>query len=152
MAGIDIDYAAIYQQLPISVMLLTPDFVVLDANQAYLDATGRARDQLIGRNVFEAFPDNPADPLSTGVQDSKASLARVMATGKADVRSFERYDVEVPGSPGVYETRYWNSVNAPVFGADGKIVLIAHHLEEITKHVNRLLAGLNKEAAGEARE
>lgn len=146
MTVTSIDYAAIFQQFASPVLLLTPDFVVADANQAYLDATRRTRDQLLGRNIFEAFPDNPADPHSSGVQDSKASLSRVLATGKSDVRSFQRYDVEVPGRPGVYEPRYWNSSNAPVFGPDGQIALITHCLEEITARVRRFLEGLQDDA------
>ena len=137
-----IDYAAVFQQFSGPVLLLTPEFVVADANQAYLDATGRTRDQLLGRNIFAAFPDNPSDAHASSVQDSKASLSRVLATGKPDFRSFQRYDVEVPGRPGVYETRYWNSNNAPVFGPDGRIVLITHQLEEITERVRRFLRGL----------
>jgi PAS domain-containing protein len=128
------------------VLLLTPDFVVADANQAYLDATNRTRDQVLGRNIFDVFPDNPSDPHATGVQDSKASFSRVLATGKSDVRSFQRYDVEVPGRPGVYEARYWNSSNSPVFGSDGQIVLITHCLEEITARVRRFLQGLQGDA------
>jgi PAS domain S-box-containing protein len=147
MASLEIDYAAVYRQLPLSVLLLTPEFVVADANQAYLDATGRTREELLGRNVFAAFPDNPADPHATGVRQAMASLRRVLATGKPDVNSFQKYDVEVEGSPGVYETRYWNSINAPVFGPDGQIVLIAHHLDEITERVGRFLEGLQDEGA-----
>lgn len=140
-----IDYVAVFQQFSSPVLLLTPDLVVADANQAYLGATGRTRDQLLGRNIFAAFPDNPSDAHASGVQDSKASLSRVLATGKPDFRSFQRYDVEVPGSPGVYETRYWNSNNAPVFGPDGQIVLITHQLEEITERVRKFLRGLQDE-------
>jgi PAS domain-containing protein len=152
MADSEIDYAAVYVQLPMSVLLLTPDFVVVDANQSYLDATRRTRDELIGRDVFEAFPDNPADRHATGVQNSKASLRRVLATGKRDVNSFQRYDVEVEGSPGKYESRYWNSVNAPVFGPDGKIIMISHHLEDITEHVRRFMDGLKNEPVAEGSE
>lgn len=149
MTGFDIDYAAVYRQLPLPVLLLTPEFVIADANQAYLAATGRSREQLVGRNAFGAFPDNPADPHASGVQDSVASLSRVMATGEPDVRSFQKYDVEVPGRPGVYAARYWNLVNAPVFGPDRQIVLIAHCLEEITERVQRFLEGLKEDAAAE---
>ena len=150
MTGPDIDYLAVYRQLPIPVLLLTPEFVVADANEAYLVATGRTREELVGHNVFAAFPNNPADPLATGVQDSMASLDRVLQTGKPDVRSFHKYDVEVPGQPGVYAPRYWNSVNAPVFGPDGQIVLIAHCLEEITDRVGRFMEGLKSEEGGES--
>jgi PAS domain-containing protein len=144
LTGPDIDYAAAYRQLPFPVLLLTPEFVVADANQAYLVATGRTRDQLVGRNVFDAFPDNPTDPHATGVHDARESLGRVLMTGKPDVRSFQKYDVEVPGRPGLFATRYWNSVNAPVFGPDGQIVLITHCLEEITERVRRFLSGLKE--------
>jgi PAS domain-containing protein len=131
------------------VLLLTPEFVVADANQAYLVATGRPRDELVGHNVFDAFPDNPEDPHSTGVQDSRESLDRVLKTGEPDVRSFQRYDVQVPGSTGAFAPRYWNAVNAPVFGSDGQIVLITHILEEITARVNRFLEGLKADTADE---
>jgi PAS domain S-box-containing protein len=141
MAGPDIDFAAIYRQLPLAVLLLTPEYVIADANQAYLDLTGRSREQLVGRNAFAAFPDNPANPHATS-DDSKASLARVLATGKPDVKSIQRYDVEVEGSPGEYQTRYWNVINAPVFGPDGQIALIIHHLDEITERVDKFIAGL----------
>jgi len=147
MTGLEVDYAAVYRQLPFPVLLLTAEFVIADANQAYLDATGRTREQLVGRNAFDTFPDNPADPHTTAVHDSKASLARVLATGKADIRSFQKYDVEVPGRPGVFAPRYWNSVNAPVFGPDGQVVLITQCLEEITERVNRFLAGLKDDDA-----
>jgi PAS domain-containing protein len=140
----EIDYAEVYRQLPRPNLLLTPEYVVADANQAYLKATGRTREQLVGRDVFTAFPDNPADPHATGVRDSSVSLAKVLTTGKPDVRSFQKYDVEVPGRPGAYETRYWNVVNAPVFGPDGQIVFIVHCLEEITERVNNLLDGLKE--------
>jgi PAS domain-containing protein len=147
LPGPNIDHEAVYRQLPLPVLLLTPEFVIVDANEAYLAATGRTREQLVGLNVFDAFPDNPADSHASGVQDSKASLGRVLATGKADVRSFQKYDVEVPGSPGQFAARYWNTVNAPVFGPDGHIVQITHILEEITDRVRRFLEGLNQDEA-----
>jgi len=149
MTGPHIDYLAAFRQLPVPILLLTREFVIADANEAYQVATERSREELVGHNVFDAFPNNPADPYATGVQDSIASLSRVLQTGKPDVRSFQKYDVEVPGQPGLYAPRYWNAVNAPVFGPDGHIVLIAHCLEEITQRVNRFLEGLRREKGEE---
>jgi hypothetical protein len=54
-----------------------------------------------------------------------------------------RYDVEVPGRPGVFEQRYWCPVNAPVFGPDGRVVMIAQCVEEITERVQRFVGGLS---------
>lgn len=142
MTGPHIDYAAIYRDLPIPVLLLTPEFVIADANLAYLQVAGRTREQLLGRNIFDAFPDNPSDPGATGVHHLSVSLARVLATGKPDAISLQQYDVEVPGCPGVFAKRYWCPVNAPVFGPDGRVVLIAHCVEEITERVSKFIEGL----------
>lgn len=145
MTGPDIDYVEVYRHLPRPNVLLTPEFEIADVNQAYLDATDRTREQLVGRDIFDAFPDNPADPHATGVHESIGSLAKVLTTGKPDFLSFLKYDVEPPGSPGEYAARYWNVVNSPVFGPDGQVVLIVHCVEEITERVNKFLEGLKKE-------
>jgi hypothetical protein len=39
-----------------------PHFRITDVTLAYLRAAGSTRDELLGRNVFDAFPDNPSDP------------------------------------------------------------------------------------------
>jgi len=142
MTGPQIDYSEVYRQLPIPVLLLTPDFVIADMNMAYLRAARRKREELLGRNLFEAFPDDPSDPGATGVRNLSASLRRVLATGEPDALALQKYDVEVPGIPGLFEKRYWNPVNAPVFGPDGRLVLIAHCVEEITERVGKFIRAL----------
>ena len=152
MTGPEIDYAAAYRDLPIAVVLLTPEFEMADVNLAYLQVTGRTREELLGRNIFDAFPDNPSDPDANGVRELSASLARVLVTGKPDALSMQRYDAEVPGCPGVYAQRYWCPVNAPVFGPDGHVVLIAHCVEEITDRVSKFMHGLMDSNARERYE
>ena len=142
----EIDFEAVYRQLPIPVLLLTPEFAVADANLAFLSKAGRTREELLGRNVFDAFPDNPSDPSATGVREVSASLRRVLAAGAPDSLSLQKYDVEVPGRPGVFARRYWNPVNAPVFGPDGRLVLIANCVEEITDRLRRFIGGLTANA------
>jgi PAS domain-containing protein len=142
MTGPQIDYAAVLRDLPIPVALLSPEFDLVDMNLAYLQVAGRTREELLGRNVFDAFPDNPEDPTATGVHDLSASLGRVLVTGKPDALSLQRYDVEIPGSPGQFEQRYWCPVNAPVFGPDGEVVLLVHCVEEVSDRVSKFIAGL----------
>jgi hypothetical protein len=87
-------------------------------------------------------PDDPADPGATGVSDLVESLHRVLATGEPGALLFQPYDVEVPGMPGMFSRRYFCPVNAPVFGADGRVVLIVQLVEEITDKVRRFVDGL----------
>jgi PAS domain-containing protein len=142
MTGLQVDYAEVFRQLPVPVLVLTPEFGIAEMNLAYLQVAGRTREELLGRNVFEAFPDNPSDPDASGVRHLGESLRRVLATGEPDSLAFQQYDVEVPGSPGVFAQRFWCPVNAPVFGPDGRVVLIVQCVEEISDKVRRFVTGL----------
>ena len=141
-----IDYAAVYRQLPIPVVLLTPEFAIADVNLASERATGRTRDELLGRNVFDAFPSNPSDPAATTVRNTVASLRRVLATGEPYAVEFQKSDIEVPGSPGQFARYYWSGVNAPVVGPDGRVALITFFVEEITDRMRRFMSALEADA------
>ncbi|NUS10435.1 MAG: SpoIIE family protein phosphatase [Streptomyces sp.] len=129
----EIDYRAVYKRLPAGIALLTPQFCFADANDAYLALTGRALRDLVGRYVFDVFPDSPErahtvnGPVSLG-----ASLRHVMATKERDSLALQRYDVERPDRPGTFEERYWSTINTPVLDREGEVALIAHRVEEVT--------------------
>ncbi|MFI9103305.1 PP2C family protein-serine/threonine phosphatase [Streptomyces fildesensis] len=133
MTDPEIDYAAVFQALPGMVALLTPELVYADANEKYLRAAGRTRAQVIGRYLFDVFPDNPNDPGASGTRNLHASLQRVLATGERDAMALQRYDVQSTQRPGEWEERYWSPVNAPVLDHEGKVVLIVHRVEEVTE-------------------
>jgi serine phosphatase RsbU (regulator of sigma subunit) len=128
-----IDYTAVFQTLPGMVALLTPELVYADVNDEFVRVSGRPREQLVGRYLFDVFPDNPNDPASTGMRNLEASLYRVLATGERDAMALQRYDVEDPERPGEWQERYWSPVNAPLLGPDGKVALILHRVEEVTE-------------------
>jgi PAS domain S-box-containing protein len=144
-----LDFEGVFRQLPIPVLLLTPDFEIADVNLAFLRAAGREREELLGRNIFDAFPEDQSDPGATGVRNSTASLRRVLATGEADAMEFQKYDVEVPGRPGDFVRHYWSGVSAPAFGPDGRVVLISHCGEDVTERMRRFMAVLEAEAVSQ---
>ncbi|MEU9874946.1 PP2C family protein-serine/threonine phosphatase [Streptomyces phaeochromogenes] len=129
--GIDIDFAEVFQALPSPVMLLAPDLTILNANRAYVQISGRGLDELVGRFIFDVFPDSPTEEAS-GARTLRTSLERLLATGERDTMALQKYDVEVPDRPGVFEERYWSTVNIPVLDAEGRVSLIAHRVEEVT--------------------
>ncbi|MFJ3798726.1 PP2C family protein-serine/threonine phosphatase [Streptomyces sp. NPDC090088] len=133
MSEAEIDYAAVFQTLPGMVALLTPELVYADANEEFLRMAGRKREDMIGRYLFDVFPDNPNDSTATGMRNLETSLLRVLATGERDTMALQRYDVELPDRPGHWEQRYWSPVNVPVLGPDGKVVLLVHRVEEVTE-------------------
>ncbi|GAA2804787.1 SpoIIE family protein phosphatase [Kitasatospora sp. CM 4170] len=133
MTGQAVDYRAVFHALPGMVALLTPDLVYADANEDFLHLSGRTLDQLIGRYLFDVFPDNPNDPAASGARNLEASLRRVLASGERDTMALQRYDVESTTQPGEWEERYWSPVNAPVLDSEGHTVLLVHRVEEITQ-------------------
>jgi PAS domain-containing protein len=127
-----IDYQAAFKSMPGAVALLSPDLVILDVSDGYLDAAGRRVDDIVGRHILEAFPVNPRDPGDTGPRDLQASLEAVLANGMPDFIDPTRYDVEDPGRPGEFEERYWTMANVPVCDVSGQICMIVHIAQEVT--------------------
>ncbi|POX56288.1 protein phosphatase [Streptomyces sp. Ru71] len=130
-----VDHAALFAATPSPYLVLGPDLVIVDVNRAYLDATGRTREDLLGRQIFSAFPDNPADPEADGVRNLGASLHRVLSTGRTDTMALQKYDIPVMNRPGLFEERWWSPVNTPVLGPDGEVAYIIHRVEDVTAFV-----------------
>ncbi|MFG2872709.1 PP2C family protein-serine/threonine phosphatase [Streptomyces sp. NPDC048338] len=132
---LEIDYRALFAATPSPYLVLAPDLVIVDVNHAYLRATNRSRDDLLGQYLFDAFPDNPADPDADGVRNLGASLGRVLATGRADTMAVQKYDIPVVGRPGAFEERWWSPVNTPVLDGDKRVAWIIHRVEDVTAFV-----------------
>ncbi|OLZ73403.1 protein phosphatase [Streptomyces sp. IMTB 2501] len=128
-----IDYRALFAATPSPYLVLGPDLVILDVNAAYCRATGRTREDLIGKYLFDAFPENPADPDADGVRNLSASLHRVVRSKEPDTMAVQKYDIPVAGRPGVFEERWWSPVNTPVLGAGGQVAWIIHRVEDVTE-------------------
>lgn len=142
----ELDYRAVFAASPTPYLLLSPAFTILDASEAYLRATMAERGAVVGRDVFEAFPANPEDPLAEGPRGLRASLERVLRERRPDGLPVLRYDVPIPAAcGGGFEARFWKLLNAPVLGADGEVAAILHQREDVTAFVrlqaDHLLAG-----------
>ena len=138
MTAPGVDYTAVFRATPSPMAVMTPGLVVLDANDAYLVVAGRSREQLVGRRLLDAFPDNPDDPSANGTSALGASLRRVLETRERDSMPLQQYDVEDPERPGTYVERYWSIVNTPVLGAGGEVTTIVHRVEEVTALVHQV--------------
>ncbi|WP_406099991.1 PP2C family protein-serine/threonine phosphatase [Streptomyces sp. NBC_01013] len=128
-----IDYEAVFRALPGMVALLGPDLVYADANEDFLRLAGRTREQLVGRYIFDVFPENPNEPAAAGMRETKASMLRVVATGERDTMALVRYDIEDRERPGHWGEHFWSPVNAPVLAPDGSVALVLHRVEEVTE-------------------
>ena len=111
-----------------------PGLPILDASDAYAAATMKRRADLIGRNLFEVFPDNPADPDADGVANLYASLRTAASSGRPHRMAVQRYDVR--NADGEFEERYWQPENSPIIDDDGNLIALLHEVADVTATVN----------------
>ncbi|GAA2094520.1 hypothetical protein GCM10009841_05050 [Microlunatus panaciterrae] len=128
--GLIIDYAQVFRAVPAPTVVLDLQLTIRDANRAYLDVAMAEPERILGRHIFEAFPENPDDPGADGVTALNASLQRVVSTQEAASMPVQRYDI--CSRSGQFEERYWNWVCTPILDPDGALVAIAHKVEDVT--------------------
>ena len=129
------DFRALFEKTPGSCLVLDTNFAIAAVNDAYCKATMTVRDDIVGRPLFQVFPDNPNDSSADGVQNLRASLLKVMKTCESDRMDIQKYDIERRGTGG-FEERYWSPLNIPVLGADGYVKWIIHAVEDMTELAN----------------
>ena len=155
-------FELIFEHAPGLFLVLEPKlpYRIVAVSDAYLRATMTRRDAILGRGIFDVFPDNPADASATGVRNLGESLQRAAHERAADTMAVQKYDIRKPETEGgAFEERYWSPVNSPVLDKDGQVVFIIHRVEDVTGFVrlkqmgedqSKLAAALR--ARAEARE
>jgi signal transduction histidine kinase len=147
MGSEEVDFRALFEGAPGLFLALDPDLRIVAVSEAYLAATMIRRDDVLGRGIFDVFPDNPDDPAATGVGNLRASLERVRKTGRADTMAVQKYDIRRPESEGGgFEVRYWSPVNSPVMDDLRRVRYIIHRVEDVTEFVQLRERGEGMEA------
>src|SRR5689334_14369236 len=130
------DFRALFESAPGLYLVLTTDLTIVAVSEAYLRATMTERDAIVGRSLFEVFPDNPGDPSATGVTNLRASLERVLRHKRPDAMAVQKYDIRRPETEGGgFEERHWSPMNSPVVSPDGELLYIIHRVEDVTEFV-----------------
>lgn len=131
-------FRALFEAAPGLYLVLTAeeDARIVAASHAYLQATYTRREDIVGKRMFDVFPDDPADRQASGVHNLRRSIERVRRTGRADVMAVQRYPIRRPAERGGgFEERYWSPVNSPVFGPEGELAYVIHRVEDVTAFV-----------------
>ncbi len=110
-----LDFELLFRCAPSLLLVLapTPEYTILGASDAYLRAMRSVRGRIVGRALFDVFPETPEGSRTTGFGSLKAALDRVLATRTPD------------------------AMNAPVFSADGRLRYIIHRVDAIELEVLR---------------
>ncbi|MDD2781821.1 HD domain-containing phosphohydrolase [Sulfuricurvum sp.] len=130
-------FKQLFESTPHPYLILQADefYTIIAVNDYYLNATGIIRENVIGKPLFEVFPDNPKDESVSGVSDLHISLDSVVRYGKTDIMGVQKYDIPLRDGTDRFEVKYWSPVNAPIFGEDGKVRFIIHNVEDVTDFI-----------------
>jgi len=125
------DFKLVFESVSGLYLILSPDFTIVAVSDAYLNATLTKREEILGRNLFDVFPDNPDDPTATGVSNLKASLNYVLENALPHAMAVQKYDIRRPD--GSFEERFWSPLNKPIFNEKKEIAYLLHRVEDVTE-------------------
>ena len=148
------DFRTLFESAPGLYLVLDPDLRILAASDAYLAATKTVREEILGRGIFDVFPDNPDDPDANAVGNSSVSFDRVRRELAPDTMAVQQHDIRLPAAEGGgFEARYWSPRNVPVLDRHRQLRYIIHRVEDVTEFVRLKERGGEQETiAGELRE
>ncbi len=130
-----LDFEGMFRTGPAATVIVLPDtphYHITDLNEAFLTATRKRRDELLGRPLFEALPTEPDDPTATGLMHVRHSLDTVVRTRRPHTIAALRYDLPAPD--GTLERHYWKLVSAPLLDANDQVTHIVHRIEDVTAY------------------
>ena len=123
------DFEALFRQLSSPYMVLDRELRFVDANDAYCAVTERRREELVGHDLFEMFP-NPGEPG----RRLRESLEQVIATGKPHSIPLISYPIQLPLTQGGgFQLRYWSAVHTPLLDQAGRTVFIVQNTVDVTE-------------------
>ena len=128
--SLDIDFGDLFARLPSPYMMLDHDLRYIDANTSYLALVGRERDALMGKFVFDAFPEAPErralfeDSFRRALGGATTAVVR------------ERFDIARPASEGGgLKTTIWTTYHIPVRDSAGSIIGMLQKALDVTSEV-----------------
>ncbi|MDQ2665702.1 MAG: PAS domain-containing protein [Gemmatimonadota bacterium] len=118
-----------------AAIILVPDgslWTIVDVNDAYLAATGRARADLVGQSLSDAFPESADTGDEHGWRRVAASLADAMHKDARVVLPVQRYDLPDSNSAGAFVEHHWEMSSVPLRDRTGAFTGVLHEVENVT--------------------
>lgn len=143
-----IDFQAIFESMPGSFIVLQPNapaYTILAISHEMVRTSGREKSQVIGKNLFEVFPENPEAATATGPASLRNSLQNVLELKKEDQLPVVRYDLA--NAEGIFMERYWAASTKPVLNDAGEVLYLLHSTADVTEQI----LSQNKIAENESR-
>jgi PAS domain S-box-containing protein len=117
----DSDMRDVLRATPDRYLVLAPDLSIVEVTDAFLAATRTKREELVGRSVVDAFPDD----------DLRTSVAAVLAARTTHTMPVLRRAYTLGAE------RVWTRTCTPVLDRIGSVKFIVYRLEDVTEQVEQ---------------
>src|SRR6478609_4938387 len=133
------DFQNIFETIPGMYLILSPDLSIMMVNGAFAAATMTKPEEIIGRNVFEVFPESNNTSEANSRTIVTASFERVLKDKVSDKVDQLRFDVLNPETNNTeFVTKYWSVTSLPVISKiSNQTEYIVASVEDVTE-VTRL--------------
>lgn len=126
----DIDFTQVFGTLPAPYAILDTSLCFVTVNHAYLVETQRKRENIIGRYIFEVFPETPEREELFKAAFKKAACG----TANSVVRQPFSIDRGEAGEGGRSEV-WWTTHQIPIRAEDGEVIAVLLKAEDVTASV-----------------
>lgn len=130
-----VDFNFLFDSLPNLYLVVDPNLSIVAVSNSYLEATATKREDILNRNIFDVFPDDPHDMDANGQENLMDSFNRVKKTLSPHKMPDQKYSIYIE-SIKKYEERWWSPTNFPVL-KNGKLEYIYHRVEDITERIEK---------------
>jgi PAS domain S-box-containing protein len=122
------DFERLFEALPSAYMVIDRSFSYVAVNRAYEEAVSRGRKDIVGRHLFDLFPND-----GESGQLLRASFRRVFDTGQSDTVAYIPYDIPVPEARGGgMEQRFWTAIHQPLTDETGAVAYLVQNTTDVT--------------------
>ncbi|CAN5217665.1 hypothetical protein BH23BAC3_BH23BAC3_33480 [soil metagenome] len=128
------DYKKFLEQSSALEIVIDRNFTIVTASNAFLNATGTTRENIIGKNIFDVFSDfkNYADEEGS----MRASFERVIKHKSTDILSVIRFDLPAAESEKEsLKAKCWRPVNSPVLDENNEVEFIIQRFKDVTEQI-----------------
>lgn len=123
------DYEKVFNAIPANYIVYDLQWNIVAITDFTLGDV-LVREEVIGRNQFDVFPENP-DAESGSRAAMEAGLQRAVDEKVGHEMPVTRYDLA--DEHGVFQTRYFKPVNEPVLDDAGEVTHVIHGVVDVTE-------------------
>lgn len=123
-----IDFRLLFDGLANPYVVVDCDLVVVHANDKYLKSTERHLDDIVGKYIFDSFPES-------GESLNRFKRAFELARdGEENVVPLFPYAISrSQAHGGGFQTVYWSCTHTPIFDHAGKTAFVVQHAQDVTE-------------------